>query len=333
MYSIVIPCYNSSKTINLVVEQTMNELSKLNITEYEFILVNDCSPDGGKTYQSLKELSNKYECVTVVDLAKNFGQHNASMAGLNYARGDIIISMDDDMQTHPSQIKFLLEEFDKGYDIVYGYYPKKKHNILRNIWSYLNYLSVRILIGKPKDLKTSSFWIIRKYVRDYVIQYKRKNVYLQGLFLRVTNNISCVPIQHFEREIGKSNYNFKKLLGVWSNILGFSSVPLKLAIYLGVLFSLTGFVGTLVIIIKKLLDPATIVGWASIMTSIFFMSGVILLSLGIVGAYIGRITMGINAEPQYVVREKCGTSLRENEECTQEKGNQSKQKVSDNFGV
>ena len=315
MYSIVIPCYNSSKTIKSVVEQTMEELYKLNIAEYEFILVNDCSPDGGETFKTLRELSDKYGCIKAVDLAKNFGQHNASIAGLNYAQGDVIISMDDDMQTHPSQIKFLLEEFDKGYDIVYGYYPKKKHSILRNIWSYLNYLSVRILIGKPKELKTSSFWIIRKYVRDYVIQYKRKNVYLQGLFLRVTNNISCVPIQHFEREIGKSNYNFTKLLGVWSNILGFSSVPLKLTIYLGILFSLTGFVGTLFIIIKKLLDPATIVGWASIMTSIFFLSGVILLSLGILGEYIGRITMGINAEPQYVVREEHGISTKDEEKC------------------
>lgn len=299
----------------------MDELSKLFITEYEFILVNDCSPDGGKTYQALKELANKYKCVTVIDLAKNFGQHNASIAGLNYAQGDVIISMDDDMQTHPSQIKFLLEEFNKGYDIVYGYYPKKKHSILRNIWSYLNYLSVRILIGKPKNLMTSSFWIIRKYVRDYVIQYKRKNVYLQGLFLRVTNNITCIPIQHFERKIGKSNYNFKKLLGLWSNILGFSLVPLKLAIYFGILFSSTGFIGTLFIIIKKILDPLTVMGWASIMTSIFFMSGVILLSLGILGEYIGRITMGINVEPQYVVRRRYGTNIKSKQVCDEKADN------------
>lgn len=319
MYSIVIPCYNSSETITDVVTQTIKELCKLGIKEYEFILVNDCSPDGGKTIKVLKELSEKYECVTAIDLAKNFGQHNASLAGLNYAQGDTIISMDDDMQTHPSQIQFLLKEYNKGYDIVYGYYPEKKHNVLRNIWSYLNYLSVRILIGKPKDLKTSSFWIIRKYVRDYVIQYRRKNVYLQGLFLRVTNNISCVPIKHYERQIGKSNYTFKKLIGVWSNILGFSVVPLKIAIYLGALFSLGGFIGAVAIIIKKLLEPATMMGWSSIMASIFFVSGIILMSLGILGEYIGRITMGLNSDPQYVIREKYKFVNKDRKKNTDEK--------------
>ena len=313
MYSIVIPCYNSSATIEKVVKQTIEELEKLDIEEYEFVLVNDCSPDGGKTIKALEELSNEYCCITVLDLAKNFGQHNASLAGLNYAKGDVIISMDDDMQTHPSQIQFLLEEFNKGYDIVYGYYPEKKHSLFRNLGSYLNYLSVRILIGKPKELKTSSFWIIRKYVRDYVIQYKRKNVYLQGLFLRVTNNISSIPIKHFEREVGKSNYNLKKLLRLWSNILGFSVVPLKFAIYLGGIFSVGGFIGAVIIIIKKLLNPSIILGWSSIMTCIFFVSGIILMSLGILGEYIGRITMGINAEPQYVVRKSINTTKEEKE--------------------
>ena len=307
MYSIVIPCYNSSATIKRVVEQTMEELKKINIEKYEFILVDDCSPDGGKTIKVLKEMAEKYNCVTVLDLAKNFGQHNASLAGLNYAKGDAIISMDDDMQTHPSQLKYLIQEYNKGYDIVYGYYPEKKHSPLRNLASYLNYLSVRILIGKPKELKTSSFWIIRKYVRDYVIQYKRKNVYLQGLFLRVTNNISSIPIKHFEREIGHSNYNLKKLLRLWSNILGFSVMPLKIAIYLGGIFSLGGFIGAIVVAIHKILNPSVIVGWSSLMACVFFVAGIILMALGILGEYIGRIIMGINEEPQFVVREGYNT--------------------------
>lgn len=108
------------------------------------------------------------------------------MAGLNYAQGDLLIAMDDDMQTHPSQLHFLLDEIEKGYDIVYGYYPDKKHSAFRNFGSYLNYLTVRILIGKPKDMKTSSYWVIRKFVRDYVIQYQSPYTHLQGLFLRTT---------------------------------------------------------------------------------------------------------------------------------------------------
>ncbi|GFI33042.1 undecaprenyl-phosphate 4-deoxy-4-formamido-L-arabinose transferase [Lachnospiraceae bacterium] len=238
-YSIVIPCYKSSKTISKVVELTMGEMQG---KEAEFILVNDASPDGGATFRVLSELAETYGNVTVIDLAKNAGQHNAVMAGLNYARGDYIIAMDDDMQTHPSQIHKLLEEMEQGWDIVYAYYPRKKHSWYRNVGSAVNFWTVRKLIGKPRDLKTSSFWVIRKFVRDYVIQYQNPYAYLQGLFLRTTQKITCVPVEHFERAEGTSNYNLKALIRLWSNVLGFSVVPLRMAIWLGLCFSLIGIV-------------------------------------------------------------------------------------------
>ena len=302
LYSIVIPCYNSAPTIRKVVEMTSAELDRSGKTEYEFVLVDDFSPDGGKTLSELISLANDYSFVKVVELAQNSGQHNAVMAGLNHASGDAIIAMDDDLQTHPSQLHFLLEEFDKGFDIVYGYYPEKKHSLFRNFGSYVNYMSVRILIGKPKDMKTSSFWIIRKFVRDYVIQYKSPYTHLQGLFLRTTRNISSVPIKHFEREYGTSNYTFKKLLNLWSNIMGYSIVPLRLAKYLGGILSLGGLLGALIVIIRKLLIPTTALGWSSVMVAIFFFSGVIMFFLGIIGEYIGRMFLGMNHQPQYVVR-------------------------------
>lgn len=302
LYSIVIPCYNSSHTIRKVVEMTSAELDRLGRSEYEFVLVDDFSPDGGKTINELISLANDYPFVKVIELAQNSGQHNAVMAGLNHASGDAVIAMDDDLQTHPSQLHILLDEFDKGFDIVYGYYPEKKHSLFRNFGSYVNYLSVRILIGKPKDMKTSSFWIIRKFVRDYVIQYKSPYTHLQGLFLRTTRNISSVPIKHFEREHGKSNYTFKKLLNLWSNIMGYSVVPLRLAKYVGVLLSVGGLLGALIVLIKKLLVPTTALGWSSVMVAIFFFSGVIMLFLGILGEYIGRMFLGMNNQPQYVVR-------------------------------
>ena len=163
MYSFVIPCYNSSESIRHVVELTMEEMEKMNRREFEFVLVNDYS-SSTKTMPVLKKLAEEYPCVTVLNLAKNAGQHNAIMAGLNYAKGDILIGMDDDMQTHPSQLPYLFEELEKGYDIVYGYYPEKKHSAFRNFGSWVNYISVRILIGKPKELKTSSYWVARKFV-------------------------------------------------------------------------------------------------------------------------------------------------------------------------
>lgn len=251
---------------------------------------------------ALLGLVRDYGCVKVVELAKNAGQHNAVMAGLNHASGDVFIAMDDDMQTHPSQLQYLFAEFDKGYDIVYGYYPQKKHSRFRNFGSYINSLSVRILLKKPKDLRTSSFWIIRRFVRDYAVEYKSAYTHLQGLFLRTTRNIGTVPIQHFEREVGTSNYNFKKLVKLWSNIIGFSIVPLQLAMYIGYFFSVLGLLGAVGVIILKLIRPATYIGWPSMMVTICFFSGLILLFMGMIGEYVGRIFLGMSNNPQFVVR-------------------------------
>ncbi len=302
-YSIIIPCYRSSKTIRKVVEMTMQELERLGKKEYEFVLVDDCSPDGGATMAALMGLVRDYPCVRAVELAKNAGQHNAVMAGLNHARGDAFIAMDDDMQTHPSQLQYLLAEFEKGcYDIVYGYYPEKKHTKFRNFGSFVNSMTVRILLKKPKDLKTSSFWIIKRFVRDYAVQYKSAYTHLQGLFLRTTRNICSVPIKHFEREVGTSNYTFKRLLKLWSNILGFSIVPLQLATRLGYFFSASGIIGAVVVILLKIIRPATYIGWPSMMVCICFFSGINLLFMGLTGEYVGRIFLGMCRNPQFVVR-------------------------------
>ena len=302
MYSFVIPCYNSSESIRHVVELTMEEMEKMNRREFEFVLVNDYS-SSPKTMPVLKKLAEEYPCVTVLNLAKNAGQHNAIMAGLNYAKGDILIGMDDDMQTHPSQLPYLFEELEKGYDIVYGYYPEKKHSAFRNFGSWVNYISVRILIGKPKELKTSSYWVARKFVRDYVIEYQAPYVYIQGLFLRTTRNISCIPIQHFQREEGESNYTFKRLLKLWSNIIGFSITPLRLTEYCGFGLSLLSIIAAVVVLIRKILNPAMALGWPSLMIVICFFSGIQLMFLGLIGEYIGRMFLGLNRQPQYVIRE------------------------------
>ena len=305
MYSIVIPCYKSSKSIRQVVELTAEEMTRLGRTPFEFVLVDDCSPDEGATLAELKALANEYKYVKAVSLARNSGQHNATMAGLNEASGDVFISMDDDLQTHPSQLNKLFEEFDKGFDIVYGYYPEKKHSPFRNFGSWVNYQSVRILIGKPKDMKTSSFWIIRKYVRDTVIDYKSQYTHLQGLFLRTTglDKISSVPVEHFDRVYGTSGYTLKKLIGLWSNIIGFSIVPLRIARNFGAIVAALGLIGAVFVFIRKLLVPSTAIGWSSTMVAIFFFSGIIMMFLGLIGEYIGRMFLNVNHYPQYVVRE------------------------------
>ena len=302
MYSIVIPCYSSSHTIRQVVEETYKEMTELGRTPFEFILVDDCSPDEGATVRVLHELADEYTNITVVELAINAGQHNAMMAGLARASGDAIISMDDDMQTHPSQLPKLFAEFDKGHDIVYAYYKDKKHSGFRNFGSWVNFNTVRILIGKPKDMKTSSFWIIKKFVRDSVIQYQTKYTYLQGLFLRTTKDIVCVPVEHFERAYGQSGYTLKKLIGLWSNIMGFSIVPLRFATRFGGVVSVLALFAALLVVIRKLIHPELAVGWASTIVTITFFSGLIIMFLGLIGEYVGRMFLATGHDPQYVIR-------------------------------
>lgn len=315
-YSIVIPCYNSSHTIRQVVEETIKVMDDMSAESYEFVLVNDFSPDDGATIAELRSLADDHPCVLAIDLARNAGQHNAIMAGLHYADGDVIILMDDDMQTHPSQLPTLLAGLDEGYDVVYGYYPEKKHSAFRNLGSWVNYMTVRILIGKPKDLKTSSYCIMRKYVRDSIIQYPAQYPHMQGLVLRTVSpaKIASIPIQHFERAYGTSNYSIKKLLALWSNIAGFSIVPLRISRRGGGLLTLAGLIGILWLLMRKFLNQTHIPGWTSTMMTIIFFSGVILMTLGIVGEYIGRMFLTVGNYPQYVVREVYGKDSEKKED-------------------
>ena len=298
--SFVIPCYNSQKTIGRLVDMTCEQMEIMEISDYEFVLVNDYSKD--KTMDELRVIANKYGFVKVIDLANNFGQHNAIMAGLNYVEGDIVIGMDDDLQTHPSQLPKLFAKLEEGYDLVYGKYPEKKHSWFRNLGSKFNNWTVCLLLGKPKSLKACSFWIARKFVIDEVIKYKNTYTHLQGLFLRTTKNITNVDIEHYEREFGESNYTLKKLLELWSSCTNFSILPLRIAIFIGVVLSIIGFFSAMMIVIRKLLHPEILIGWSSIMAGILFFSGLNLLFIGLVGEYIGRIFISINKSPQYVIR-------------------------------
>lgn len=303
MYSIVIPCYQSSKTIKKAVACTRQTMLEMQRTDFEFILVNDCSPDNGETLSVLRELAQDDSRIKVINLGKNAGQHNAMMAGLRHAKGEVIISMDDDMQTHPSQLPKMFEAFEEGFDVVYGYYPNKKHSLFRNLGSWFNRTTVTLLLGKPKEITSSSFWIMRKYVRNNLIQYDGSHTYLLGLILRATTNIKSIPVEHFAREYGSSGYNIRQLIKLWSNIIGFSSKPLQIAMYLGNLMALGSVIGAIAIIIRKFMNPAISVGWPSTMVAILFGTGINLFFLGLIGEYVGRVYLHLNKEPQYVIKE------------------------------
>ena len=207
LISVVVPCYNSEHTITELVELTLEEIRKYPEYEMEFVLVNDCSKDD--TWKVLCSLAEKYSFVKTINLAKNFGQHNALMAAFHYAEGDLIVGMDDDMQTHPSQLPILLNKMKEGYDVVYGQYPYRKNSFIKNLTSKFNAYTSRILLGRPKTIVSSNYWVINRMVRDEVIKYTSYNPYVDAIFYRVTHNIADVPIEHFKREYGSSNYTFR----------------------------------------------------------------------------------------------------------------------------
>lgn len=317
LVSVIIPCFNSEYTIQKVVKLTIQQLVKMGYC-YQIILVNDGSHD--QTFFKVKELCDKDAHVQGCDLARNFGQQNAIMAGLNFADGDFIMGMDDDMQTHPSQIPKLINKLLEGHDVVYGKYPQKKCSPFRKFSSWLNDVSLRVLIGKPKDFRASSFWACKRFVRDEIIKYTYPFTHLQGLFLRITNDIVNVEIQHFEREHGKSNYTFRRLIRLWSGCTNFSILPLRIFIGLGLISAFAGFVSAIFIIINKILTPSMAAGWPSVICTILIFSGLILCGLGLVGEYIGRIFMCINVSPQFVIRnhlneKKLTTKQDEQEGC------------------
>lgn len=301
LVSIVIPCYNSERTIEKVVELCVQEFQQLDGYECEFVLVNDFSRD--QTYAAICRAAEKYPCVKGINLAKNFGQHNAIMAGLHYAEGDYIIGMDDDLQTHPSQIPALLHKMEEGYDVVFGIFRQRKFNWFKNLTSKISSFIMWHFVDRPKGLEASNYWMIRKYVRDEVIQYTSYNLYLSMLFFRTTGNVANVEIEHFSREEGTSNYTFRKGFKLFMSFINFTVIPLRMATILGVLFSICGLLMALIMIIQKLLDPTIVVGWTSLMCAMLIFFGISFLMLGIIGEYMGKLILNMNRTPQYVIRD------------------------------
>lgn len=301
LISIVIPCYYSEKSIRKVVKLVIEEFEKNKGYECEFILVNDGSKDG--TFEEIKKLGAEHPNVCGVNLMRNFGQHNALMASLQYANGDYILGMDDDLQTHPSQIFKLIHKIEEGYDLVYGTYPEKKNSSLKNLSSKLNEVSSRIMLNRPKEIVSSNFWIITKAVKEEVKKYDSFNPYIDGIFYRVTHNIGNVEVEHFKREFGTSNYTLKKLMNLWLAYWNFSVIPLRVSFFLGMFSALAGVLIAIAVVINKIVYPDITVGWSSTLCVMVLFFGLVLMVLGIIGEYLGKIILILNNTPQYIVRE------------------------------
>ena len=302
LVSVVIPCYNSEHTIAKVVGLIKEEFSRLDGYECEFVLVNDCSSDG--TFDEIRRIGEQDPSVHGISLMRNFGQHNALMCAMNYASGDLVLGMDDDMQTHPSQIGIILSKMAEDYDVVYGVYRESTNGAIKNFTSWFNKVSSRILLGRPKDVRSSNFWCVTGAVKDEVIRCGSFSPYVDGLFYRTTHRIGNVEIEHHKREYGSSGYSLRKIMKLWLAYFTYSVVPLRFASVTGLVSSLLGFVAGVVTGIRKLVDPTVPMGWTSTVCLMLFLAGLILFVLGIIGEYVGDAVLMLNGTPQFIVREK-----------------------------
>lgn len=300
--SFVIPCYGSETTIGIVVNEIIATLRQRPQYEYEIILVNDCSPDN--VWESIRALALSDPHITGICLAKNFGQHSALMAGYRACSGDLIISLDDDGQTPASELFTLVDKMEEGWDVVYASYEHKMHSGFRNFGTWMNEKMTESLIGKPKGLKVTSYFVMRRFIADEILRYQNAYPYIEGLIFRATKHITNVPVTHHSRMVGESGYTFGKLLALWFNgFTAFSVKPLRIATVCGTASAFLGFCYGIYVVIRKLVDPAIEMGWSSIIASIFFIGGLILVMLGLIGEYIGRIYISLNNAPQYTIRE------------------------------
>ena len=302
LISIVIPVFNSSQTLRILAVNCIDTFN--GIHNLEIILVNDYSSD--ESDEICNYLHETYKnIVKYIKLARNFGEHNAVMAGLNFANGDFVVTMDDDGQNPPNEaLKLVNEALVSKTDVVFSKYSSKKHSFLRNLLSSANDIAASVMLKKPKGLYLCSFRVISKKVVKEIIKYDLPFPYVDGLILRATSNISTLSCTHEPRIHGKSGYTPRKLLRLWLNMFtSFSILPLRVATFLGMIFSVFGFAVGIFTIFERILNPNLPVGWATIAVLISFLGGVQLIALGVVGEYLGRIYLGANKQPQFIIEE------------------------------
>lgn len=310
LLSFVIPCYRSESTIESVINEIVSTVSQRGHEYgYEIICVNDFSPDN--VISVLKDLANGNPKIKVINLAKNMGKHSAVLAGYQYAEGDFIINIDDDGQCPVCEVWKLLDPIVRNEaDWTTARYRKKKQSFIKNIGSSINFLMSSIMLNKPNSTRLENFNILSRFIVDEIIKYDKPYPYLEGLIYRVSARMAAVDMEERERGDDKnSGFTLKKSFSLWLNgFTAFSVKPLRISSILGAFCALIGFIFGLITVVNKIVHPAIPAGYSSLMSVLLFVGGMIMVMLGIVGEYVGRIYICLNNTPQYVIKETINTS-------------------------
>lgn len=297
--SVIIPVYNSESSLEELFSRLTGTLTENVGPHYELVLVNDGSKDN--SWNKLRSLAANHDNTIAINLTRNFGQHNAIMCGFQHASGQLVVTIDDDLQIPPEEISKLLGAMNPDTDVVYGIYEHKKHSAFRNMGSAF----VQFIYRKAfkMDIRITSFRLIRKEIIDLMLSYEKSFTYIDGLLCWFSSQMTTVKVEHHERKEGKSGYSLSRLILLAFNMLtNFSIVPLQIATLVGLLFSLSGFGFGTFILLKKLLFGINVSGFASMIVSVAIFAGVQLMTIGILGEYIGRIHINVSKRPQFAIR-------------------------------
>lgn len=299
--SIVIPVYRSMTVLPELITQVSDVLVSSEYgSSFEIVLANDCSPDG--SWKVIEGLAERYDFVRGISLRKNVGQHNATMAGLRFSRGAVVVIMDDDLQHPPSAILQLARNVDSGNDVCYTKYKGRKHVAWKRWGSQFNDWMATWMLKKPKGLYLSSFKSMKRDIVDIILRYDGPYTYIDGLIVGATDSIMSIDVEHQARWNGESNYNLRKLLSLWLKMATGSSIyPLRLATFAGFFLAVMSMIIFVLVIADRLLHPAIQPGWASVIATVLFIGGVQTFCIGVIGEYIGRIYIRLNNAPQFVV--------------------------------
>lgn len=308
--SIVVPVYNGADTI----EELVTAVSALDVPGgLEIVLVHDCGQDN--SWEVMRKLAAQSAVpMTVINHARNYGEHNTVMTGLRHARGDYVITMDDDLQNPPGEILKLYEHIrSRDLDVVYAVYTKKEHATWRNLGSKFANAVADWISDKPRGLYLSTFRCMSRFLVEKLVEYQGPFVYVDGLIFQITLRAESVVVQHLPNRTGRSNYTLSRLVSLWATILmNFSVKPLRISTAIGVGMFAVGMLGAIYIVVEQWLYGPRVSGWASLACLVLVFTGTQLLVLGLLGEYVGRTFLTLNGKPQSAIRDLV-TSSKEKE--------------------
>ncbi len=304
--SVVIPVYNSEQTLVTLHQRLNSVLTEL--IEYEIIFVNDASIDG--SWHAIQKLVRNNSLVTGINLMKNYGQHNALLCGIRRAKNELIVTLDDDLQNPPEEIPKLIRKLNERYDVVYGAPNKERHGLFRDLASVITKVALKTTMGIENARNVSAFRVFRTRLREAFKHYSGSFVSIDVLLTWGTDKFTSIPVKHDKRELGKSNYTFRKLFVLALNMItGFSIIPLQIASILGFIFSILGFCILTFVIVQYILIGTPVQGFPFLASIISVFSGVQLLSIGVIGEYLSRMYFRSMEKPIYTIREPNGIEL------------------------